>query len=332
MAAIYVTDQGAKIGIRHERLQVRKQDEVLAEFPLGHAERVVIMGNVEITTPAIKRLMNREIDIVFMSLGGHYYGRFSGKSTPHIALRRAQYQRQEDDAFVMAFAQRVVAGKIHNAKVLLQRRRREGHTGLDDAIADLDAYEARAFRTQTLNSLRGVEGSAAARYFSGYRSLLNVEWEFTHRNRRPPRDPINVLLSLGYTLLTRAAENAICAVGLDPYVGYLHRDVYNRPSMALDLVEEFRVIVDGLVLYVCNKGLVTLDDFNFYEAQDLPVEMDREAVKRFITAYEKRMRRESRHPRTGENIALWRFMEVQAREVARCLRDDTPEYRPAAFR
>ena len=113
-----------------------------------------------------------------------------------------------------------------------------------------------------------------------------------------------MLLSLGYTLLTRAAENAVRAVGMDPYVGFLHADVYNRPSLALDLVEEFRVIIDGLALYVCNRGLVTPDDFRPGEEDERPVEMDRAAVKRYIQAYESRMQRVSRHPRTGERLRL----------------------------
>jgi CRISPR-associated protein Cas1 len=311
---------------------VRKDKAVVAEAPLGHVDRVVILGNVGITTPALKRLMRRGIDLVFLGMNGQYYGRVVGEATPHIALRRAQYRLQGDDAFTLALAQQVVKGKLRNQKVLLQRRRREGHQGLDDVIAALDGYEARALRTQTLNSLLGVEGSATARYFGGYRQLFDRQWQFNTRNRRPPRDPVNVLLSLGYTLLTRAAENAVRAVGMDPYVGFLHADVYNRPSLALDLVEEFRVIIDGLALYVCNRGLVTPDDFRPGEEDERPVEMDRAAVQRYIQAYESRMQRVSRHPRTGERLRLWRFLELQAREVARCLREGQPDYQPLIFR
>lgn len=332
MAVLYVTEQGAKLGLDHQRLEVRAESEVIAEVPLGHVDRVVVVGNVGITTPTLKRCMSRGIDLIFVSMGGRYYGRIVGESTPHILLRRAQYRWQADPDYGLALARQLVTGKIRNQKVLLQRRHREGHRNLEETIADLGIYEERAGRSQTLNALRGVEGSATARYFAGYRSLFDPKWRFTHRNRRPPRDPINVLLSFGYTLLTRAVESAIYTCGLDPYVGFLHADVYNRPSLALDLVEEFRVIVDGLVLYVCHRGLITLEDFRPGEEGERLLVMERAAVKKYVNTYEKRLRRVSRHPRTGERLPLWRFLELQAREVARCVREGQADYRPLIFR
>lgn len=334
MSAIYITEQGAQLGIDYRRLEVRKDKEVLAEFPLGHIDRVVILGNVGVTTPALKRLMQEGIDLVFLSLDGQYYGRVTGEATPHVALRRAQYRWQGDDAFTLALAQRVVAGKIRNQRVLLQRQQRAGHMELLGVLGDLEDYEARAGRTQTLNALLGVEGSATARYFSGYRLLFESVWQFTERNRRPPRDPINVLLSFGYTLLARAAESAVRAVGLDPYVGFLHKDVYNRPSLALDLSEEFRPVIEGLILHVCHHGLIHPEDFQPGDeaAGERTLVLERDAVKRFVTAYEERLGQVIQHPRTGERLALWRFIELQAQEIARCLRAGTPDYRALVFR
>jgi CRISPR-associated protein Cas1 len=338
MPAIYVTEQGAKLGMDHRRLEVRKDDAVVAEFPMGHVDRVVILGNVGITTPALRRLMARGVDLVFMSLNGRYYGRLSGETTPHVALRRAQYAAQGDGAFTLALAQRIVAAKIHNEKVFIRRRRRvlaehQREDELDAIVQDLDRAEARAGRTQTLNALRGVEGSATARYFGGYRALFGPRWRFDRRNRRPPLDPINVMLSLGYTLLTRAAESAVQAVGLDPYVGFLHADVYNRPSLALDLVETCRVIVDDLVRGLVTDGTVAPGDFRPGEPDERPVVMERAAVQRFIGAYEARMRQARVHPRTGQRMARWRFLELQAREIARVVQAGAPDrYRALRFR
>jgi len=331
--AIYITEQGAQIGMDHRRLEVRKNGEVIAEFPMGHVERVVIMGNVGITTPALRRLMTAGVDLVFISLSGHYYGRLSGETTPHIALRRAQYAAQGDPVFVLTLARRIVAGRIHNAKALLQWRRRKGQTGLDEHIDALTGYEGRAARTQTLNSLMGVEGSATARYFRGYRLLFGPEWHFANRNRRPPRDPVNVMLSLGYTLLARAAESTAEAVGLDRYVGFLHADVYNRPSLALDLEEEFRVLIEDLVFRLVRDHKITPDDFRPGEEGERALVMEKDAVQRFIRAYEKRMRQSRVHPRTHETLAQWRFLEIQAREIARCIREFEPgSYRALRFR
>ncbi|MDX9954946.1 MAG: CRISPR-associated endonuclease Cas1 [Anaerolineae bacterium] len=334
MATIYITEQGAQLGLDHRRLEVRKNNQVLAELPLGHVERLVILGNVNLTTPTLKRLMQDGIDVVFLSLDGQYYGRITGEATPHVALRRAQYRWQADAAFTLTLAQHLVAGKIRNQRVLLQRQQRSGHTELLTALSDLEDYEARAGRTQTHNALLGVEGSATARYFSGYRLLFDPVWNFQNRNRQPPRDPINVLLSFGYTLLTRAAESAVRAAGLDPYVGFLHKDAYNRPSLALDLVEEFRPIIEGLALHVCHHELLHPEDFRPGDesAGERALVLERDAVKRFIGAYEERMGKVLQHPRTGEQLALWRFVELQAQEVARCLRTGTPEYRAITFR
>jgi len=339
MTTAYITEQGAQLGVDHRRLEVRKKDEagaeqVIAEIPLGHLEQVVILGNVGFTTPALRRLMQDGVDIVFLSLDGQYYGRVQGELTPHIALRRAQYRWQGDDAFTLALAQRIVAGKIRNQRVLLQRQARAGRGELDEVLAALDGYEARAGRTQTLNALLGVEGSATARYFGGYRLLFDATWRFNERNRQPPRDPVNVLLSFGYTLLARAAESAIYTVGLDPYVGFLHKDVYNRPSLALDLEEEFRPVIEGLALHVCHHDLIHLDDFRPGDeaAGERALVMERDAVKRYVAAYEERMGKAIKHPRTGETLALWRFIELQAREVARCLREGQSDYRALVFR
>lgn len=326
MSTIYVTEQGARLGLDHRRLEIRKDGEVLAEAPLGHVERVVIVGNVGLTTPALKRLMRKGIDLVFVSMTGQYYGRVIGELTPHIAHRRAQYRLQADEEFRQALAQRLVTGKLHSQLQLLrtQDRRDDAWRGL---LRDMEHYLARAGRAETSNALRGIEGSGAARYFGGLRSLLAPAWSFKRRNRRPPRDPINVLLSLGYTLITRAVESAVYTVGLDPYVGFLHADAYNRPSLALDLVEEFRVWIDALILDVCREGVITSDDFRPGEADEPPVVMARPAVKRYIGAYEQRLREKQRHPRTGQQLARWRFLELQAREMARCLKHATPDYR-----
>ncbi len=332
MSTVYVTEQGAKIGVAHQRLEVRKKEETIATLPMGHIQRLIIVGNVAVTTPALKRLLSNSVDVVFLGINGRYYGRLVGKRSPHIALRRAQYRLQDDPEFALALARRIVQGKLRNQKVLLQRRRREGQGGLDEIINDLTGSEARVERVQSLKSLLGVEGSATARYFGGFRALFEPRWRFNQRNRRPPRDPINVLLSLGYTLLTRAVESAVRTVGLDPYVGFLHADVYNRPSLALDLAEELRCVIEGLVLYVCHREIVTMEDFRPGEGEEPPVVLEREGLKRYVDAYEKRMRRVSRHPRTGEKLELWRFVELQAREVARCLRDGRADYRALIFR
>jgi len=332
MGAIWVTEQGAELGVDHDRLVVRLEGEELAAYPMGHLERVMLLGNVRITTPAIHRLAASGAELVFLGLDGRYYARLGGGATPHTVLRRQQYARQAEPAYSLRMAQRMVAGKLRNERVLLQRQARSRGLDLGAEIADLAAGEERAARTRTLNALLGLEGSSTARYFGAYRLLFAEPWQFVRRTRRPPTDPVNVLLSLGYTFLTRAAESAVEAVGLDPYLGFLHQEAYNRPYLALDILEEFRPIMDGLVLHACGLGLVTLDDFRAGGEGERPVVLGRDALRRFVTAYEERMASEYRHPRTGERLALWRFLELQAREVARCVREGVADYQATVFR
>lgn len=332
MGDVWVTEQGARLSLDHRRLIIAKEGAVLVEAPLGQVERVMLLGNVHITTPAMKRLLTLGIPLVLMGLDGRYYGRLVGQMAPHIALRRQQYLWQGHSAFALAMAQRIVAGKIRNQRTLLQRQSGQGHEGLEEALEDLEYFEARARRTQTLHALRGVEGSATARYFAAYRLLFREPWHFERRTRRPPADAINVLLSLGYTFLARLAESAVEGVGLDPYAGFLHQDEYNRPSLALDLCEEFRCVIEGLVLHVCHHGVIRVEDFRPGEEGERPLVMEREAIKRYVQAYTERFKRPLRHPRTQEQMPLWRFVHLQAQEVARCLREGQPDYRALVFR
>ena len=332
MGAIWITEQGAGLAVDHERLIISREGITLAEYPLRQVERVHLVGNISVTTPVIKRLLRQGCELIFLGSDGQFYARLVGGMHPHTALRRAQYQLQAQEPFALPLAQRIVTGKLRNERVLLQRHQRAGSEGLEEITTSLAQYEAQAGRTRTLHALNGLEGSATARYFGGYRLLLDEPWSFPRRSRQPPMDPVNVMLSLGYTFLARAAESAVETAGLDPYLGFLHQEEYNRPSLAIDLMEEFRPVIDGLVLHLTGHHVVTLQDFRPGQEDERPVVMEREAVKRYIAAYEERMARPILHPRTGERLPLWRFLELQAREVARCLREGTPDYHPCVFR
>lgn len=332
MGAIWITEQGAEVTIEQERLVIRKAELTLAEHPLRQVERVHLLGNISVTTPAIRRLLGQGSELIFLGSDGQFYARLVGGMHPHTALRRAQYRLQSELSFALALAQRIVVGKLRNERVLLQRHARSGADELQAVLESLAAYETQSARTRNLHSLNGVEGSATARYFSGYRLLLEPPWDFPRRSRQPPLDPVNVMLSLGYTFLARASESAVETTGLDPYLGFLHQEEYNRPSLAVDLMEEFRPVIDGLVLHLVGHGVIKPEDFRQGGEDERPVVMEREAVKRYIAAYEERMARPILHPRTSERLPLWRFLEVQARELARCLREGTPDYHPCVFR
>lgn len=332
MPPLYVIEQGAKLSCDGRRLVVSKEDAELSSVPLVHVSEVVLMGHVGLTTPVIKLLLLENVDVVFLTQDGQYCGRLSGPATPHVLLRRRQYRCQEDGRFVQAMAQNMVRGKLSNMRTLLMKHNRErGDATIASAITALGAALERVPRTTMLSSLAGVEGAATAAYFGGWKRLLKGGWKFEKRQRRPPPDPINVLLSFGYTLLARTAQGAVEAAGLDPYAGFLHGVEYNRPSLALDLMEEFRAVVDGVVLWCCNSGEVVPDDFAPGDAER-PVVMSDGAKRKFIQAYEQRMAREIMHPRLNERLPLRRCLQAQARLIVDCIQRSRPDYTPMVFR
>ncbi len=332
MPPLYLTHQLAKIRIRKGRLLVEKDGETLAHLPLGHVSEVVLFGNIGLSTPAIGALLGRDIDVVFLTEDGRFKGRLSSGLTPHVPLRKAQYRALGDEAFKLEMARGFVTAKLRHQRALLQRHNRERNDPqIATAIARIqDALDGLPRRTQ-LSSLRGREGSAAQAYFRGLRRLFDPAWHFDSRNRRPPRDPVNVLLSLGYTLLTHLAGSAVQTVGLDPYAGFLHEIAYNRPALGLDLVEEFRPVVDGIALWACNSGQVTPQDFT-PGPPERPVILSAEGRKRFLLAFEERLSRRFTHPLRGVKLPLRQCIIEQARQIADRLQKNEPGYTGMGFR
>ena len=326
MATLYITTQGAKLHKESRRLKVTKDDEEIQSIPLIKVEQVHIFGNVSITTPALTWLMSENIDVIFSNIHGKYRGRVVGETGGQSQLRRWQYRRVDNPLFAANTARAIVKAKLHNSRTLLMRyRRRNNLPELSGAIDRLAGLIDRAARAQTVNSLRGVEGIGAAVYFEAFQKLIqNPDFRFKKRTRRPPTDPTNVLLSFGYTLLVHQIHSAVEAVGLDPYLGTLHADAYNRPSMALDLAEEFRsIIVDSVVLRCINAERITAANFARQpENPDRPILLDDAGRKTFLIEFEQRLALTFTHPATGEKVTYRRCFEMQARDMARAIQAD----------
>ncbi len=329
---VYVIQQGAKVSLHNRRLLVRLHDEVLLQEPLGRVGQLILFGNVQLTTQTVTALLNQGSEIVYLSYRGEFRGRTAGELSPHVPVRRAQYRALEREAYALQHARGIVRAKLQHQQALLLRHNRQRNDA-EIASAALRVREARdaVDRRTTLSSLRGHEGAAAAAYFGGYRRLFAPEWRFQARRRRPPPDPINVLLSLGYTPLARAAYSAVQTAGLDPYAGFYHAYAYNRPGMALDLMEEFRPVVDGIVLWAVNCGQVTPDHFQPGSGQ-WPVILSDEGKKRFLAAYEQRMARSYRHPLAKKQLPLRQCLIEQARQIASRLLRDEPGFTGMGFR
>ncbi len=276
MPVLYVTEQGAEVGVRGPRLVVRKGRTVLGDVRIEDCPQVVLMGMVQVSTQAVRALLDAGVEVLYLTRGGRFLGRLSGGLSGHIALRRRQFRQLSDPTFVHDLAVRIVEGKVRNQQVLLRRYQAQAK---DERIAmtltRMRCTLGRLSGASTLDQVRGMEGLASREFFGAFGRLIRAEGiVFTQRLRRPPPDPVNLLLSFGYTLLAGAIHGMVEQAGMDPYLGALHEPERGRPSLVLDLMEEFRpILVDTTVIRVLNTRAIGLRDFAW------PVEGEEAAIE-----------------------------------------------------
>lgn len=331
MSTLYLTEQYAFVKKRDDCLLVQFPDKKTREIPLLKIDHVIVVGEVTVSTPALLALLEQGAEVCFLSAHGAYRGRLSPPFSKNMFLRRQQYAACADPERTLALARRVVAGKLENQRTMLLR----GNRKLDDPLvaeaAERMKRDAKAVPgAMTLDSVRGLEGAGAAAYFDAFGRLLRQELGFERRIRRPPTDPVNATLSLAYTCLMNQVLAAIQMVGLDPYAGYLHAAQYARPSLALDLMEEFRpVIADSVVLTLLNTRVLQAEDF---ETELGACRLTAAGRKRFYAQFEERLNTEIEHPVFGYKVTYRRCLELQVRLLAKWLVGEVPEYPPFTVR
>ncbi|HEU0120874.1 MAG TPA: CRISPR-associated endonuclease Cas1 [Bryobacteraceae bacterium] len=323
---LYLNTQGLRVGKSGDVLQIKEKERVVQEARIHELNQVNLYGNIQISTQTLQTLLENEVPVSYFSQGGWFYGMTTGMNTRNVFLRRAQFRLTEDLWFSRKLARSLIAAKIRNQRVLLQRNhiepRPEWLTALKNAAQD--AEEAK-----DLDSLLGVEGNAARIYFGAFAGMIKAEdglgtFDFEHRNRRPPRDPVNALLSLAYSMLAKDLTIACYAVGFDPLSGFYHQPRFGRPSLALDLMEPFRpLIADSVVLTALNNGMVASGDF---VRQGKSVALTPNGRKGFFRAYELRMDTLVTHPLFDYRVSYRRMLEIQARLLARVLDGELGDY------
>lgn len=329
MATLYVDEQGASIRIRGEEVAVKIGEEIVQTFPLHWIERAVLAGNVQLSTQAMGLFLKQGIPVSFITVYGNYRGCLHPGSHKHVALRVAQYERYRDPEFRLKQGKILVGAKIRNSRSLLRKHHR-AHPEFDceAEVSGLSMELQKSEDAESIESLMGHEGSAAKWYFSGFGRMVRKEFAFENRSRRPPRDPVNALLSLGYTLLFNEMVTAVESIGLDPYLGFLHEIEYGRPSLAVDLVEEFRWIIDGLALALINRGELSAEDFQTMD--DGGVRLNDKGRKHFYSKYEERMREEILHRDKHETYR--RVFLLQSEHLGRVTLGEDSEYLPHLMR
>jgi CRISPR-associated protein Cas1 len=295
---------------------------------------VVILGRATVSPAVVNELLERHIPLSFLTGTGRYLGRLEPEMTKNIFVRKAQWLAAGESTQAIHIVRGFVRGKLKNYRNLLMRRRREcPDLDLDSSITKLEQAIAPIETTATINSLRGLEGSGSAAYFGCFDRLIKeTDFQFKNRNRRPPTDPVNALLSLGYSLLRHDVQSAVNIVGFDPYLGYLHIERYGRPSLALDLMEEFRpLVVDAVVLSALNQGKLTPNDF-IVEPLSNAVSLTPDGLKTFLRLYEQKKQSKFKHPVLQRQCTYQESFEIQARLLAKYLMGETDKYPPLVLK
>ncbi len=349
MATLYLLEQYSVVKLEDEALRVQfpndrehKQPGKVVRVPLNKIEQVVVLGDITLTTPALQTLLERRIAVHYLSAYGKSYGTLTADPAKNAGLRLAQYALAQDDARRFATARQCVAGKLLNMRTTLLRyaRTRDNRAPFDAAarqlraclheLQQLEAPTSNEGRMHGLGPLLGLEGSGSAAYYAAFGGLLKQGWQFNGRVKRPPTDPVNALLSFGYTVLTNQLVSLICTVGLDPGLGVLHQAGFGKPALALDLVEEFRpLVVDSVVVTMLNTGQIKPGDFDeelgAYRLRDEP-------RREFLTKLEARLNETVQHPLFGYKVTYRRCMELQARLFAKAALGEIAQYVPFTVR
>ncbi len=285
MITLYLHEQGSSIRLIGKRLKVVKGDTILDVIHLRDLERIVLYGNVELSAPAMAAILDGGIETVLLSFGGRFRGRLQPAESKNIFIKMAQFRRYDDMDFRMCIAETIVDAKIRNSRFILQRyNRNHPDENIADAIKNMDDCRKSLKARKSIAELMGAEGEAAKIYFSVFGRMVRTEFTFLNRSRRPPKDPVNALLSFGYTLLCTEMAGALAGQGLDMQVGFFHEMEYGRPSLALDLVEEFRQpVIDRLVLSIINRRVLVNNDFD--NRGEAGVFLNEKGRKRFFEFY-----------------------------------------------
>lgn len=333
MATLYITEQGAILRKTGDRIIVEKDDQVLLEVPCHKVDTVLIFGAVQVTIQALSELLEHEIELALFTRHGRLKGQLTPIKSKNIVLRVAQFDRARDSVFALQTARELVRAKIGNAIAVLRRfayNHPERKAALDTEVARLHTHVTTLDKVQDLATLNGLEGIAGRAYFAGFAQMILVDLPFPGRRRRPAPDPVNALLSFGYTLIGNELHSLLDGMGFDPYLGFLHQIDYGRPSLALDLLEEFRhPLVDRLTLALINKRILQETDFTL-DSTSGSVHLKPDAMKVYFRHFERWMLEERVDASDDQNVGFRRAFQRQAHRLAEAIQNGVA-YQPFRY-
>lgn len=350
MPTLYLSERGTYVSLDGESLRLDVPEDKktgrtkhVRRIPLNHVEQIVVIGDVTLSSGVIENVLQRRICIHYLDGIGRSLGSIVPDSTRNATLRLAQYRAFMSLPHRFQLARSCIDGKLRNLRTQLQRaNRKRDEQPVDAAISDIHVARQQLSRLQPpatddpsdrmhgVGAVFGVEGQGTAAYWRAFGALLNPPWQWNGRVRRPPTDPINAMLSYGYTILIHQALSQIAIVGLDPYIGFLHRPGLGKPALALDLVEEFRpLVVDSTVITVINNGMVTERDF---VDEGGSIRLTPDARRTFLQKLEERLNTDIEHPIFNYKASYRRCIELQARLLGKAVMGEIPHYPPFVTR
>ncbi|MBM3422621.1 MAG: CRISPR-associated endonuclease Cas1 [Chlorobi bacterium] len=336
LRTLYIQEQGSMLRIDNECFRVtlnrNGDEEELLDIQCIKVGQIVIFGACMITPAAMRHCLCNRIPVILLSQHGEYFSRIESTDDVNIKLERLQFQRSTENAFPLECARCFVRAKLHNSGVMLKRHYEKSRSpSLGKAIETLRQIEAHTDRAETIDAVRGYEGSGAAAYFGVFEELFEAEgFSFRQRIKRPPTDPVNAMLSFGYSLLFNNIFSMARLHRLHPYVGFLHADKPAHPALISDMIEEFRTVVDGLVIGLINKHLISPREFTLARHDDGRAKgcyLSDAARKVFLREFENLMHRNTTHPGTGYEVTYRRCLDLQAGQFALYLKGEK-QYMP----
>ncbi|WP_053957660.1 type I-D CRISPR-associated endonuclease Cas1d [Inediibacterium massiliense] len=332
MSTLYVTEQYTTLRKEDEQIKLYKGKEKLIQIPIFKIKQIVLFGEVTVTASTINMLAKNKITLCYLTSRGKFISRIDPEASKNVIVRLKQYETHNDkNEKSLQLAKQFIIGKIKNSRTVLMKANRGNNKSkrLDDAIEELKRLENQSEKQTNIDSLRGIEGRAASVYFSVFSEMIKADFSFDKRTKRPPKDPVNAMLSFGYVLLANEMSSAVSTIGLDPYIGFLHRLRYGRASLALDLMEEFRALfVDRLVLSIINNKIIKKDDFEEVLGQ---VKMTKKAIKKYLEAYERKKYDQIYHPIFKYKTNYQECFHLQARLLSKALMGEI-QYEPFLIR
>lgn len=334
LRTLYLLEHGTVLCKESERFVLRKKGAVVQEIPAIKVDQIMVFGNSQVTTQTMQFCLMEKIPIYLLSGKGRYYGVIDSFDTDPVLLHRDQFATASDHAFCLKLARKFVAGKIGNGRVILKRLARRRQTPkVKAAIPALKQTISRLNDAETIDQVRGMEGTAAKRYFAALSDVLGPDWHFQKRIRNPPTDPVNAMLSYGYTLLFYNIYSFMRARGLNPQVGYLHALRAGHPALVSDMIEEFRaIIVDAVVLNLALNKRIIPENFDYSRNPRRPCLLNKRARTTFIQALETKLNTAIKHPASGLQLDYRRLIEHQVNHLAAVIRGRQAQYKPMVLR